>query len=293
VNLEFRHLDVLVTIEEAGSLAAAARRLGTTRTYLARQLRRIENHLGHPVFHRGRDRLDPTAAGIEALALARRALRAVDGMHRTGTHGALRLLHHRIPVPAAVPALRAAHPGLDLVLDVSRREDAYRHLAGGHADAFAGIWLPHASWPARDDLVETVVLTELTTVHLPAAHRLAGTGEIRLADLAGEDWIVAADPDARRMTVGECRLVGGFDPVLRYQVEDAQQPALLAAGLGVAFGSAAADPGPGVVSRAYAGASSARWMLVHHARRVEPAVIASLSHLLARVHDGKPAPAGP
>lgn len=140
-NLADLHL--LVQVIDAGSLAAAAHNLGTTRSLVSRRLLALESRLGTRLLHRSARGLSITAVGEEvyrhavlmceaaqAALLAARQGRA--GMLRVGAHGLLLpLLDELITAWAlAHPAERLTnqtsgssatallHERLDLLLDV-------------------------------------------------------------------------------------------------------------------------------------------------------------------------------
>jgi DNA-binding transcriptional LysR family regulator len=71
VNVELRYLHTFRAVCEAGSLRAAAGTLHRTEQAVSYQLRKLEEALGMPVFHRGNGRLTPNAAGERLLAFCR------------------------------------------------------------------------------------------------------------------------------------------------------------------------------------------------------------------------------
>lgn len=295
MKLEFRHLELLVAVEDTGDLAAAARRLDLSAQNAARQLDRIEEHLGHAVFERLPHRTVPTAAGLDDLAVAREALRAVADIAAVRPRrSALRLLHYRSPLPGVVQGLQAAHPGISTTLEVTLPEQAHRLVADGRADAFVGCVLPHVVWPSHPGLVANHILSDPTVVVLPRTHRLAGDPLVDLSALAGDDWITLPDPDTRYSVVQECRLVGGFEPTLAYEVmDDAAVRALLVDGLGVVLGSSVLPPDDGYVLRPYTGATPSRFVTVHDPRRTDAAVVRTIAELVRARFAGYGAGAGP
>lgn len=73
-------LELLQTIVDAGSLAAAARRLGLVPSALTYRLRRIEDALDVLLFDRSSRQAKPTEAGAELLRQGRDLLLAVDAV---------------------------------------------------------------------------------------------------------------------------------------------------------------------------------------------------------------------
>ena len=95
--IESRHLQLVVTIAETGSLSKAAHHLNLTQSALSHQLRSLEDRLEIAVFHRQGSRLTFTAAGREVLDRARSILREVsrleDRMAELRQNAARRYIH--------------------------------------------------------------------------------------------------------------------------------------------------------------------------------------------------------
>lgn len=138
-RLDWSGLRDFLELCRAGSLSAAARRLGVDRNTVARRVAALEEALGLTLFERGPQGWARTAAGEELAGLAGRVEedvlavsrhadardRAVQGTVRltTAMHLAAWLL------APALPALRARHPGILLevaadqrTFDLTRRE---------------------------------------------------------------------------------------------------------------------------------------------------------------------------
>src|SRR5215510_1751691 len=88
MNLEIRHLKLLVAITEEKSVTKAGERLHLTQSALSHQLRDIEERLGAPLFLRVKRRMVPTPAGERLLASARGILERVEETERAIRRGA-------------------------------------------------------------------------------------------------------------------------------------------------------------------------------------------------------------
>src|SRR5215213_3008315 len=76
--VEMRHLRLVATIAEHGSMTAAAGVLNLTQPALSHQLREIEQRLRAPLFVRTSRRMVPTPAGAQLVELARGVLAQVE-----------------------------------------------------------------------------------------------------------------------------------------------------------------------------------------------------------------------
>jgi DNA-binding transcriptional LysR family regulator len=288
-----RHLEVLLAIDQCGSISGAARVLGVDQPHVTRQLRRIEQRLDVPVFLRSARGVTPTAAGLRVLTIARRALGLMDELasscrgSEAGRSGdALRVLYHGLPAIAILDDLGRQYPGLEVRFSATGPHDAHAQLAAGTADVFLGVWLPHVEWPRAAPLAAMEILADPTYAFLSAGHRLAAQPELRLSDLAGENWIAGVDADSWAMVTTECRLVGGFEPRLRHRVGDEPTAStLLARGQGVMLGSSVTARHPAVVGRPYRGSTPLRWMQVYAPSRVDRELVAVIAALLRDRHD--------
>ena len=71
MNVELRYLHAFRAVCEGGSLRAAAASLHRTEQAVSYQLRKLEEALGMPLFHRGQGPLVPNAAGERLLVFCR------------------------------------------------------------------------------------------------------------------------------------------------------------------------------------------------------------------------------
>ena len=80
VHVEVRHLRVILTVADSGSVSSAAAMLGVSQPALSAQLSRIENAFGGPLFARTRVGIEPTAVGDLVIHRARALVHDLDGL---------------------------------------------------------------------------------------------------------------------------------------------------------------------------------------------------------------------
>ncbi|MCZ1012922.1 LysR family transcriptional regulator [Streptomyces noursei] len=258
MELELRHLRVLCAIADAGSVGRAASELGYSQPAMSSQLRRIERHLGDPLFERKTSGVELTPYGAEVLAQARDVLARADAIGRrpagstAGPHRALRLAATNSPVlPGMVARLRNRLPDVALtVSSVYPSSEIVRLLEDGAVDAaiaadYPGLELQHSA-----AVVLRGIVTEPSFVALPARHRLRDSVDVELADLADSAWFVTPDDGAGWPGVfyAACRSAG-FTPTAVHEFlgDQLQLQSMIAEGLGVAVVQATLRPIPGVI----------------------------------------------
>ncbi|SES31470.1 LysR family transcriptional regulator [Actinokineospora terrae] len=96
MDMELRQLRAVLAIAEAGTLTAAATRLGVTQPSVSESLRRAERVAGGALFQRGPAGAVPTALGEVVVAHAMAVLEAMDRFTATAER------HHPAQLPAAV-----------------------------------------------------------------------------------------------------------------------------------------------------------------------------------------------
>ncbi|MEU3401146.1 LysR substrate-binding domain-containing protein [Streptomyces filamentosus] len=190
--------EAFLAVARSGSFTSAARSLGYTQSAVSRQVRSLEEEWGAELFERlprgvrlteaGRVLLPHAEAVRDRLAAARAeltALRTLDG-------GTLRLGAFSSATAALVPRAQAAfrerHPGVV----VTRVEGpSVKHLglvAAGEEDL--AVVSPAADAAPPPGVTLHHLLDEPMLVALERGHPYAGRRDVRLAELAGEEWIV-------------------------------------------------------------------------------------------------------
>ena len=242
--IEARHLRVLRAVAATGSFSAAARELGCTQPAVSQQMKALESSAGTPLLIRtGREMrltqageaLTRHAAGILAgLTAAEEEVAAIAGLRA----GRVRLVSFPSGssslVPAALAALRAAHPGPRVSLEEAEPPRSAELLRAGDCDIALAFRYAGATAPDEwDDLVVRPLLADRLVGLVPEGHRLADAASAGIGELAADPWI-AGCPRCRRQLVEVCE-TEGFTPRIDFATDD--YPAVLglvAAGLGVA-----------------------------------------------------------
>ncbi|MBE9373641.1 LysR family transcriptional regulator [Saccharopolyspora sp. HNM0983] len=221
MDLELRHLRLLVAVVDTGSFTDAAVELGTSQASVSRGLRSLERLLGVRLLHRTSRAVAPTTAGVQVLSRARNLLAEADNLVREATTG-----HTRLRLGHAWAALgghtaefqrrwHERHPGVELILvrnntptgglaegtcdlavvrtpvDLHR----YAHATVAHESRYVAMasddpWARRRSIPLEDIRSRTVVVdrrTGTTTLDLWPEGRRPGVDYT--ADI--DDWLAA------------------------------------------------------------------------------------------------------
>lgn len=265
MQLELRHLRVLRTVAENGSVTRAAAVLGVSQPALTAQLRRIENAIGAEVFVRGRLGVTPTPFGDFVLARIRAALANIDELMEARPRGSLvagaRMAAIESPmVIDLVDRIAAFLPGVQFTVHAGSSRMLLEMIRSGRLDAaLVGDYPGHRMRP--DQLINLqVVRIEPTFVVLPAGHRLADRAEIALAELADDAWVLApSDGTGWPEHLFEVAEMMGFVPRVQYQmVAAALRRELISTGRAVSACQPTFRPGADVVIRPLAG--NPMWM---------------------------------
>ena len=195
MELEVRHLRLVVAVAEHGTLTAAAERLHLTQSALSHQLRDIEDRLEAPLFLRRNRRMIPTAAGQRLLEAGQSVLTALEQTESAvrdlgGTkQGLLRVAtecytcYHWLP--SVLQEFTARCPGVDVRVDAEATSRPLPVLLAGKLD------LALMLSPVRDRrLAATPLFRDELVVVVPAKHPFASQPYVRPSQLADESMFV-------------------------------------------------------------------------------------------------------
>ncbi|MFF4253489.1 LysR family transcriptional regulator [Streptomyces sp. NPDC001663] len=242
LNLErLRTLDALA---RHGSVSGAAEGLHVTTSAVSQQMSKLEREVGQQLLAKNGRGVRLTDAGrllaehaariLSQVALAQSDLEA----HRGQVVGELRLAAFptaaRGLFPAALSALRSAHPGLRVTSRETEPEPAVLAVVRGDFDLAVVLDWYNRPLPMPDGLVKAVILDDTADVAMPAAHRLADREEVDLEDFADDDWITWGESEFCHEWLIHTLRSKGIEPRVAHRAEEhPTQLALVGAGLGV------------------------------------------------------------
>ncbi|HEV2885733.1 MAG TPA: LysR substrate-binding domain-containing protein [Jatrophihabitans sp.] len=239
-------LHTLRTVLATGSYAAAAAELRYTASAVSQQMSALERATGLVLFERSAHSIRATPHAELLAERAAEVLAMLDGLDREvatiarGEAGRLRIgsfptASARL-LPAALATLRQQRPGVEIEVDEGELDQLLPRLLSGELDlalAYRYDTVP-AGWPAR--LIETELLREPLSLLLPADHRLAGAGPLRLAALAAERWVAPLADSPGALNLDRLAARAGFVPRVSFRSNDySVVRGLVGAGLGVAL----------------------------------------------------------
>lgn len=241
MELELRHLRVLVAIADTGGVGRAAAVLGLSQPAMSTQLRRIERVFGESLFVRASSGVRLTPYGLEVVERARDVLDRADALVRRpavpSAVTSLRLGSTTTPIlPGLVARLKSAFPSVAVtVSSVYATDTLVRALEDGELDVALAMDYPGMELRHSGSVAHRVVATEPAFVAMPADHRLSHRVEVALSELAGDTWFVTPDDGAGWPGVfyTACREAGFTPPATHEFLGTDQTLAMIAARLGV------------------------------------------------------------
>jgi DNA-binding transcriptional LysR family regulator len=241
--MELRQLRYLVALAEELNFTRAAAREHVAQPALSQQIRRLEDEVGLPLVERTTRHVALTEAGAVLVARARRVLAELDaagtelqalrGMD-TG-HVTIGSMHTMGPVDLSLPLalFHDRHPGVGLTVREQSSEEMAEMLRVDELDlAFLSVTERVESHGLG---LHQLVSEELVVV-LPRDHPLSGRGEVRMAELAEEQFISFRAGARLRELLFAAGRQAGFEPRVTLESNESQRICrLVARGFGVAI----------------------------------------------------------
>jgi DNA-binding transcriptional LysR family regulator len=252
-RLRFRHLELVRSLADTGSLRETARRLHLSQPAVSKAVREIEGLTGVDLFQRSPQGTALTHAGRTLVRGAEVLLRELDylgGELASGSTQAAPVLRIGAPpvlvtwtLPTALAAVRAATPQLRVHIFEGNLPQLIKQLERGVLQCVIGLQTPEMLEASRAANVRCEQLADQALAVIAApGHPLARRRPAAWTDLARADWILPPERTVVREALAHTLARAGLllpQPV----VESAQLATnieLAAAGVGVALAPVAA-----------------------------------------------------
>ena len=296
-KLRFRHLQLLVTLREAGSLHAAARQLNLTQPSLSKALAEIEIAFDIPLFTRSARGLLPTPAGEVVVQGAARLLHELAHLAtessitpattviRIGAPPFAALGH----LPDLCNRLAQTRPEVRVQIREGSVPDLIQDLLDNRLDALVSSYSREVSeLPGQPLRYEKLLDTHFVVV-AANNHRLAQNQRVSWTQLQNERWILPGQASMLKRLIDDVfSRAGLLTPVPAIEsASPSTNLRLVAAGLGVAVVPLEvlrhAKAHAGEVSQLHADPPLATWPvgLIYHNTRAEDPAVRSLRMVLA------------
>lgn len=251
--MELRQLRYLVALDDERHFTRAAAREHIAQPALSQQIRRLEDELGLPLVDRTTRRVAITDAGQHLVARARRILAEVDAARaelealsgmQTGrvTVGVMHTMGP-VDISVALAIYHQRHPGVELTVRENSSEELAEMLRVDELDlAFLSVTERIESHGLG---LQQLVSEELVVV-LPRDHPLGSRTELRMAELAGEQFISYREGARLRELLVAAGHHAGFEPSVMLESNESNRiRRLVQRGMGVAILPRSDAEGPG------------------------------------------------
>lgn len=221
-GLKLSHLRLAAQLADAGTLSAAAERLGISQPAASRLAAELGRILGEVPYRREGQGIVPTPSGA---AFARRAVAILRELGdagreiaelRSGLAGTVRIGSVTGPaIEKVLPVIRAArglYPAIEIAVEVATSDVLLTKLASGELD-FALGRLPRGSDPTLYDLA--AVGTEPLAMVARRGHPLLTGERVPLRRLADFDWVMPFEGAILRTTMETALAARGLQPQRR------------------------------------------------------------------------------
>lgn len=192
--MELYELRQFVAFADRGTLSEAAEALHLSQPALSRNMKKLEEEWGVPLFTRRKNRLELNENGAYALGLAREVLagadaliekvRSFDKKNRTISLGVCA----PAPIWLLTPRISSLYPGMRLQTEIAE-EDAL--LSGLETGAYHLIVLSQK--PEEDKFCAKACGQEHLLFALPKGHRYARRKSLTFGEMNGENMLLMND----------------------------------------------------------------------------------------------------
>ena len=200
--MEIRHLKLVKTVAEEGSLTSAGRKLFLSQSALSHQLRELEEKFGTSLFQRINKKMILTQAGSRVLKTAQTVLSELEDTERDvkrfvdGESGLIRLstecytCYHWLPI--LLKSFHRPYPNVEVRIVAEGTRQPKQFLREGKLDVAIVSCLSKRNH--SQDLTFHELFADEMVVVLNTEHRLAGQKSMKPADFAEEHLLCYTAP---------------------------------------------------------------------------------------------------
>jgi len=242
--MDFRHIQQFIVLAETLNFRRAAEKLHMAQPPLSVSIRKLEQELGVTLFDRGKEGVKLTKSGEAALEEAQKALfhanqfKLAAQAASTGVGGRLRIgfvgsATHEV-LPKLIARFRRAFAGIELDLREATSIQIMDELEQEQMDVGV-VRIPVSS---GSGIRLTTLQTETFVLAVARSHPLADQSNVKLKDLAEEEFILYAGSDApglRMAALHACQLRGFMPKVVQEAIQVQTVLSLVEANMGVAL----------------------------------------------------------
>lgn len=228
-RLRLRHLDLLISLAQTGSLSDTARVLHSTQPGLSKWLKELEEDVGAPLFERHARGLRPTPQGQLLLEHARRVQseieRAQHNLEALQEGSTIGVAVGTSPasasslVPDAIMRFLELHPKARVEFIESTMNILLQRLERGQLDVVVGRLDNYAPQPT---LCSEMLYEEPLKIVARPGHPLAGQTVVEWDELYAYGWIVWPHGTPIRSRLDSVLSLAGRKP-LPYRIESSSQ----------------------------------------------------------------------
>lgn len=243
-RLRLKDLQLVLALEQTGSLRAAAETLNVTQPALTKALREIESAFNATFFTRSQRGVSPTPHGQVITRSARIIMQTLESAHREIADVRWRYTNVRIGMPPFVAhgyfpdlmkAFLQSDPPISARVVAGAVQDLLEGLISGDLDALV---TPYAGAPIRESACRLVYepLFECSYAIIASSqHRPARASAVSFKDLAAVPWIMPSAQSLLRKSLHTAfHLAGATPPTPVVEVDDpVSHIRLVAAGIGI------------------------------------------------------------
>lgn len=222
MDITYRQMKLFLALADTGSVTAAARAMHVTQPTASMQLREVTRSVGLPLYEVISRKIHLTEAGQELARTVRRIAhewdlfeQGIDAMKGL-TRGKLRVAvvsTAKYFVPRLVGSFCKKHPGIEVALEVLNRDGVVGRLRENMDDLYI------MSMPPSDiELHDEIFMRNPLVVVASSGDPLTRKPKVRLADLAGEKFILREPGSGTRMAMEKHFRKKRFRPHVRLEM---------------------------------------------------------------------------